>query len=177
MLKYYSNAVIKTNATAYKGATIKSVIIKCGGKSLTADGTINNVESGKFKIGVTDSRGNTIIETIEKPFVNYVKPTVNLAVSNMTTDGKVILTFTGTFYNGKIGNTDNINYFSLGYYLWGNDPNKEDDYDYFIDVEDVSIDGNNYVASVTLTGFDYQSEYTIQASMLDTCDTVFTSVM
>lgn len=177
LVKYYSNAVVKVNAVAQKGATIQSIVVRCGGKSLSGDGTINNVESGTFKIGVTDSRGNSIIQTVNKTFIDYVKPTINLVTSNMTTDGSVILTFTGTFYNGKIGKFNNKDYLDLGYYLWGNDPNKEDDYDFFTDVEDVSVSGNTYVASVTLTGFNYQSEYTIQGQMIDIFDDVYTEVL
>ena len=53
----------------------------CGDKSITSNsGTINAIESGKFIITATDSRGFTTTQTVSKTIVEYVKPTNALDV-------------------------------------------------------------------------------------------------
>lgn len=162
-VKGLSNAAITTGAAAKKGATITSVKITCGSKTLTANGTINAVESGTFTITATDSRGNTITQAVKKTFVEYIKPSIYLQGTNITASGSTTITITGSLYNGTIGAYNNAaNYIiSFNYVINGKSETMAER------ITDVTFNGNNFTANVNLTGLNYQNEYTFRASISD----------
>ena len=75
LVKYHSNARVTFGAAAVKGATLKSKKVTCATQALTADGTMQGVESGAFAFSVTDSRGNT---TANLPSLIHLDPSVDL---------------------------------------------------------------------------------------------------
>lgn len=163
LVKGLSNAKVTTGAAALKGATIKSQSITCGNKKLTANGTINAVESGTFKITVTDSRGNTTTKTYTKTFVEYFKPNIYVTSTDITTDGKVTVTISGSVYNGKIGSYDNgaKHIVSYNYLL------NTGEYESMVSTVTPTYSGNNFTATISLTGLNYQSTYLFRGYISD----------
>lgn len=107
LVKYYSNAKITINATALNSSSIKSYSIKCddGKSSTSSSATFNKVESGKFTIVVTDSRGLSTTLNVSKTLIDYIK----LAFTDVkvkresSTSSKVYLTYTGQYFSKSFG--------------------------------------------------------------------------
>lgn len=168
LVRYYSNATIAIGAAAVKGASLTSKKVTCGSKSLTADGTINAVESGSFVFTATDNRGNSTAKTVTPSFVNYVKLTCTLANNMPATDGSMTVKVTGNYYNGSFGSKSNslnvyYRYKTAGgtYGSWA--------------TMTVTKSGNPYSATASLTGLDYQTNYVFQAYAVDALATVYSA--
>ena len=161
LIKYYSNAKVTTGATALKGATIKSVKITCGGKSLTANGTINAVESGTFTITATDSRGYSTTTTVTKTLINYIKPTCNLGNEKPLADGSLSLSVSGKCFKGSFGSTSNT--LSIQYRL----KPEGGSYSSWTSLSTTVSSSNTYSTTISKTGLDYKKTYTIQVKAVD----------
>ena len=168
LVRYYSNAKITIGASAVKGASITSRKVECGSKSLTADGTINAVESGAFKFTVKDSRGISATKTETKTLVNYVKLTCGLANTEFTTDGVIRFTIKGNYFNGSFGTTANTLSVQYRYKL------ADGSYSSWTNAT-ATKSGNTYSAPVTISGLDYREKYVIQARAVDKLATISTS--
>jgi hypothetical protein len=165
LIRYFSNAKVTFGASALKGASIKSMKVENGSKSLSADGTINAVDSGSFKFTVTDSRGNTTTKTVTKAIVNYVKLTCGLANTEFNTDGVISFTVKGNYFNGTFGTTSNVLIVQYRYKLEGGSYGSWQ-------AAEATISGNTYSASVTISGLDYRTKYVIQARAIDEISTI-----
>lgn len=167
IIKYHNTMSVAANATAQKGATIKSYKITCGGKSITtATGTFNNVESGIFVFTATDSRGNTTTATVEKTVVPYIDLTCNVAAKPPTTDGNMSFTVGGNIYWGKFAEAPAppmSNIFSAAYRYKENDGAYTD----WIPLSDYEWGENKYSATVNLTGLNYRNTYTLEVKAQD----------
>ena len=169
VIKDYNIMTYAINATANKGATLKSQKITCGGLSSTAaSGKLNYVSSNEFVFTATDSRGFTSSQTIKKStLINFVKLTCEMDVSaKLATDssGNSTTTLTikgnGKWFNGSFGavtNTITVQYrYKTGsgsYSSWTSiTPTKS---------------GNTYSATKTITGLDYTKTYTVQVRAYD----------
>ena len=161
MIKGYNRMVATMTATAYKGATITSQKITNGGTVINAaSGEFGYTEVNKFVFSATDSRGNTVSKTITVPMIEYVKLTSNFNVDSFTADGTGRLSFSGNYFNGSFGATNNT--LAVQYRYKAN----SGEYSAWIDVEE-SISGNTYTATADLSGFDYRNTYTFQARAVD----------
>lgn len=161
IIKGYNSMAVNTGAAARKGATLKSFRISCGGKSITtASGTLSNVSSGTFTFVATDSRGNSTTQTLTKTMVNYVELSCNLVVANPTAAGTMDLTVSGNYFNGSFGAVANA--LTVQYRIKENDGS-------FSAWKTISptLNGNKYTATLSLTGLNYQSTYSIQARAAD----------
>lgn len=170
LVKYYSNAKVTFGANAVKGASLRRRKVTCGNKSLTADGTINGVENGKFSFSVTDSRGNTTTKSITKTMVNYVKLSCNIGSSTPDASGSYDLEVTGACYYGSFGAVDNTltvqyRYRVQGTSTWGA----------WTAVDTVQPIGFTYLARAKVEGLDYQTAYEFQARATDKLATVTAS--
>lgn len=168
LIRYYSNASVKMGAAAVKKATLKSTKVTCGSKSLTADGTINAVESNGFVFTATDSRGNTTTKTVTPSFVNYVKLTCSIGNNMPSTDGSMTVKVTGNYFNGSFGAKSNslnvyYRYKTVGgsYGSWT--------------AMTTSKSGNTYSATANLSGLDYQTSYVFQTYAVDALATVYSA--
>ena len=169
IVKYYSDIAYTFNATALKGATIKTYSVICGGKTgSAASGTLSNVESGDITFKVVDSRGNTTTKTLNKTFIAYVKPTCAMAVDAPTTDGQLTVKASGNYFNGSIGNTANT--LTVQYRIKANSGS----YGSWTAMS-ATKSGNTYSATATITGLNYQNSYTIQTRIVDKINTVASS--
>lgn len=166
LVRYYSNAAITIGAAAVKKATLESKKVTCGSKSLTADGTINAVESGTFTFTATDNRGNTTTLPVTPSFVEYVKLTCNMGNSMPTTDGAMTVKVSGSYFNGSFGAASNTLAVYYQYKVAGGSYSGWK-------AMTVTKNGNAYTATASLTGLDYQTVYVFQAYAVDKLATVY----
>lgn len=161
IIKGYNSIDVAANATAKKGATIKSYKISCGGKSITtASGSLGTVESGDIVFSVTDSRGNTTTQTLKRTLINYVKLTCNLSVTAPTTDGALTFKVLGNYFSGSFGATTNSLTVQYRY------KKESGEYSAWTALTP-AISGSTYTATGSLSGLDYLSSYTFQARAID----------
>lgn len=169
-VKYYSNAEYTFNATAYKGASITAYKVVCGGKENTAaNGTINAVESGSFVFTATDSRGNTVSQTINRTLINYIKPTCNIDVKAPTTDGETTINVSGNCFNGSFGTNSNELIIQYRYKENGGS------YGSWITAAATVNNENKYSAAVDLTRLNYRNTYTFQAIAKDKIEVIYSA--
>ena len=169
LVKYHSNAKVTFGASAVKGATLKSKKVTCATQALTADGTMQGVESGTFSFSVTDSRGNTTAKTVTKDMVNYVRLSCNLGDGMPDGEGTFALEVTGACFYGSFGAVDNTlaveyRYRVQGAETWGT----------WTAVDSVLPLGFTYLARARVEGLDYQATYQFQARATDKLETVTT---
>ena len=165
LVRYFSNAAITIGASAVKQATIESQKVTCGNKVLTADGTINAVESNSFVFTATDSRGNTATKTVTPAFVEYVKLTCSLGNNMPDGDGEMAVKVSGNYFNGSFGSKSN----SLNvYYRYKTSSGSYGSWQAMT----VTKSGNTYTATANVTGLDYQQAYVFQAYAKDALATV-----
>ena len=167
LVKYHSNARVTFGAAAVKRATLKSKKVTCATRALTADGTMQGVESGTFAFSVTDSRGNTTSKTVTKTLVNYVKLTCNLGDGVPDATGKFVFRVSGNFFNASFGAVTNTLTVQYRYRVDGGVYSE-------YKAMTVSKSGNTYTATVTLTGLDYTKPHQFQAQAVDKLATVTT---
>ena len=157
-VRYFSTAQLSTGATARNSATLTSQKITCGSKVANAGtATFSNIESGTFVFSATDSRGYTTTQTENATMVPYVKLTCVLSKVNTTVDGNVIVTVTGSFYNGSFGAKTNT--LTLYYRYKKNGGSYGSD----VKITNVTTSGNTYTATFTVSGLDYTKAYVFQA--------------
>lgn len=166
IVKFASNAVCTFNASAVKGATIKSRKVTCSGQSLTGDGTIYGAQSNVFVFTVTDSRGNTTTNTITKTLVDYIVPTCYIANGTPSASGQYSLKVIGSAFNGSFGYYSNTlsvyyRYRVKDYGSWSGWYSMA-----------VSRDGIEYTATTIVYNLDYQQDYDFQAKAVDRLNTI-----
>ena len=119
-IRYHSTAAVSINAVAKQGATIVKTYVENGSfnsnENLNGIYRIPNVDSGTFKVSATDSRGNTVSQTITKTLIPYVKVSCRLNVEMElvgSTNAKATLHIRGNYFNdtfGKVSNTIKLEY-------------------------------------------------------------------
>ena len=169
LVKYHSNAKVTFGAAAVKGATLKSKKVTCATRALTADGTMQGVESGAFSFSVTDSRGNTTAKTVTKDMVNYVRLSCNLGDGMPDGEGTFALEVTGACFYGSFGAVDNTLAVEYRYRVQG-----EETWEEWTAVDSVLPLGFTYLARARVEGLDYQATYQFQARATDKLETVTT---
>ena len=169
LVKYHSNAKVTFGAAAVKGATLKSKKVTCATQALTADGTMQGVESGTFSFSVTDSRGNTTAKTVTKDMVNYVRLSCNLGDGMPDGEGTFALEVTGACFYGSFGAVDNALAVEYRYRVQG-----EETWGEWTAVDSVLPLGFTYLARARVEGLDYQATYQFQARATDKLETVTT---
>lgn len=164
MVRYASKAQVITGAKAVKFATLKSVKVTCGSKSISGDGTISGVEFGSFQISATDSRGNTTTATVKKTLVEYVTPTCYIGEGTPNAVGEYDFATSGTAWNGDFGEEVNLLTAEYRYRLQGGDWGE------WLPME-VQTNGNSYTATVHVEGLDYTAMYEFQGRITDRLNT------
>ena len=172
-VKYISNALITTTSVAKNNSTIKSTSVVCGdGKSGTGESVkLNKVESAKFTVTVTDSRGYSTVIVSQKTLINYVNLTINPTfVRPEPTTGEVKLTYNGNYFNGSFGTTNNSLTVRYRYKETGTDTWSA------YKTLTSSLSGNTYSNTVSLgTDFDYRKSYNFQIQAIDKLQTITNS--
>lgn len=108
LIKYKSNVQISLSIEAKNSATISNK--KINETILEEDIIIiNNIETNTFDIIVTDSRGySNIALRLETEMIDYIPITIKPSIKRIQpTTGEVEITYTGNYYNGSFGTTNN----------------------------------------------------------------------
>lgn len=169
LVRYYSNAYFATGAWAHKGATIASQSCTCGGVTIQgATGTFDAVQSGSFIFTVTDSRGNTTTQTVDVPFVEYLKLTCSIGNGKPGASGDFALTASGVCYTGDIGEAGANNV--RVYYRYKASGGSFGSWRSMA----VTKAEASYEATAALTGLNYQTTYVFQCMAEDLVDTATT---
>ena len=107
LIKYKSTAQVTINASAKNSATISSKKVNNQSVSGTTI-SYSNVEATSFAVVVTDSRGYSTSTTLKPTVVNYVPLSINASFFRpQPTTGQVSLNFSGNYFNGSFGATNN----------------------------------------------------------------------
>lgn len=160
IIKGYNSVKVTFGAAAVKGATLKSKKVTNGSLSLTADGTLQNVDSGTFKFTATDSRGNTTNVTKTMTMINYVKLTANLKRAVVSTSGVLQFNIEGNYFNGSFGAVSNTLTVQYRYKVDGGS------YGSWVALSPTKS-GNTYSASGSVSGLDYKKTYVLQIRAMD----------
>lgn len=169
LVRYHSNAKLTITATAKKGATIQDIQTKQGTVKTGSTPTFNAIESNQFAFTVIDSRNNVTKLTLGfNPYYEYIKPTSNLKLSLLSTNGDLDFTINGHYWDdtfGKVANSLSVQY-----------RYKADDGEYtdWIDA-DYTITDNKYTSYVSISGLNYLSVYTFQARAKDALNDVLSA--
>lgn len=172
LIRYESMVEYGYEVSTSKFATIASQSITCGSKKISGlnYGVIDDVESGLFVFSVTDSRGLTTERTIEKPIVDYIKPTCYQKFETEIvgeTGANIALTISGNYFNGTFGAVKN----TLKVEVRFTDSNGVMS-EWTELLVDPRFNGNTYQVDVTFNGFDYSKSYTFQSRVIDKLNTV-----
>lgn len=169
MIPNFSIIEYAFNATVKKRATITSYNVVCGSKSgSAATGEISKPDNNLFIFTITDSRGNTVTDTIEMDYIPYVNLTITQKASIELvdeTEAKINIKLTGNYYNGSFGAVENDIGFKYRY--------KEDNGEFtdWITIEDdPTISNNTYTLNTSINGLDYLKTYTVQCRVWDMPD-------
>lgn len=173
LIRYESMAEYSFEPVANKAATIVSQSVQCGDKIVTglSQGVIDDVESNLFVFKATDSRGLTTTATVEKNFVDYVKPTCYQKITTELvgeTGAKVNLTIYGNYYHGSFGLTNNTLKIEVRHTQ--NDGTMGD----WVDLSPLgyTYNENTYELQTVITGLSYSQSYTFQSRVTDKLNVV-----
>ena len=165
-----SNVKVTVNASGVNKATIKSITVN----NVTASNgivTFNEATVNTFNVIVTDSRGFQTTNSITLQTINYILLTLSANVKrNQPTDGKVVISYSGNYFNGSFGDISNTLTIQYRYIekggSWDNVP--------WIDLTP-TITNNTYSQSLTIEGFDYQKQYIFEIIAKDELEEIYLS--
>lgn len=166
MVRYKSNVKVSVSASGVNGATITSVTIN--DKTATLSNgyyvvTFNSASTNSFKVVVVDSRGFDTPDTKTMSMVSYIPLTLSANVyRDEPTNGKVVIEFSGNYFDGSFGSVSNTLTVQYRYIEKGGS---------WDNVTWTSLtstkSGNTYKGSLTIEGFDYQKQYVFQVRATD----------
>lgn len=162
MIRGYNAIDASMAAATYKGATVSKYYIKNGSDTVEGDmAPFYNTVNNDFTFTVVDSRGNTATTSITLPMIEYVNLTCDLNVNAPNAEGDMDFTISGNYWNGSFGAFNNGAEIAYRY--------KENDGEWngWVIVEPNVQEGNKYSNTFYLTGLNYQSSYTFQATATD----------
>ena len=171
LVRYKSTARITPNATAKNSASITSKSVENQTVSSYLD--IANVSKNSFNVSAMDSRNFTTPITVSATMVEYVQLTCNASFKRANqTSSTVNLTYSGNYFNGSFGETDNTLTISWKYrekgaseWITGGTLNP-------------TISGNTYSGSIQCgTSFDYEKNYEFMVEFSDKIDTLNTGII
>jgi len=178
IVPYLSNKTATITATLYDSASVSSTTIKNGSKSFSGTSlsvgvnltnqavdyvTSNNLAT--FSATVKDSKNGSSSKNFTFTVIPYVLPSLSSSGAsvkrNGQTTGKVNLSFTGSFYNGSVGNISNN--ITLSYAYWKVGETESTSY--------ITIPSSAYTKSgntITMTDWAVANNGTIITNVLST---------
>lgn len=168
LVRYKSTARVTVSATEKNSASIVSKRVE--GQAVSSYLDIPNVDKNTFSVSATDSRQpNGFTTTISKTatMINYIKLTCNARVEREDQTSSVVnLFYSGNYFNGSFGATDNAltlnwKYRESGVDEWTNGGTLTP-----------TISGNTYSGSIQCgSNFDYQKNYEFMIEYSDKLET------
>lgn len=159
-----SNLQVVTAAEGKNSASITSISVYCGDNKQTGgDVTFYGADSAAVHVVVTDSRGyQTVVYDDSLSLIGYIAPTITPAVSREApTANTVTVSVKGKWYNGSFGAVINSLKITVRRKATG-----DDDYHTMVEAP-VTTNGNDYTATVELTGVDYTKAYSFLVRLDD----------
>lgn len=163
LIRNHSAAEATMSAVAQGGAAIDldMYIIRNGSRTVYGQtGTFTEVSSNVFTFSAADSEGRTsqVVNTVS--MIDYVDLTCNSHGERIDASGNVTLTCSGNYFNDTFGAKRNsltalLNYKEAGG-SWSSDVPMS-----------VSISGNTYSATTSLSGLDYKKTYVFKFYVKD----------
>lgn len=170
LIKYYSTAACSSNAVSKYGATITSQKVVNGSQTKTNTNgvfAIYNVDSDTFTFSATDSRNNTVSETIKaKNFINYIKVSCSQEASMELageTNAVINLTVRGNYFDNTFGAVNND--LILEYRITDGNGNWGEWLP--LVVEFATIENNTYELSGQIVDLQYDKTYKVQCRATD----------
>lgn len=169
LVRYLSDAKCTTGAKAVKGSTINTESVKNAGITLYGPvSTFKGVQGNVFDFAVVDNHENPTTDSKTFPvetgkFIEYVKPTANVSVTEVTGDGKVAITVYGKYYKGGFGKVDNK--LKITWSL--QEHNQPYDSGVFEDVYVDTDEEDNYSYTFQRTGLNYLDVYELRVGVSD----------
>jgi hypothetical protein len=153
-------------ATGQKGATIESVAVICGNRTIRAtSGTFTNIENETVIFSATDSRGKTSTKTITLEPIDYIKPTCNQKVRlipKSETEAQITLEVNGNYFNQSFGDKHNF------LQIFMRSRRIDEEYGEWDEITPWGeLNGNTYSLVQDLTGFDPSGTYIFQCGVMD----------
>lgn len=165
MVRYKSNVKVSVSASGVNSATITSVTINDKTATLSNGyyvATFNSASTNNFKVVVVDSRGFDTPDTKTMPMVSYIPLTLSASVRrNQPTDGKVVIDYSGNYFDGSFGSENNTLTVQYRYIEKGGT---------WKDVWNTltpTISGNTYNGNAIIEDFDYQKQFVFQVKVAD----------
>ena len=172
LIRYTSKPKVVVSANSRNGATLTSYTILNNNVGATINSSSDSVtytyteaiQSGDFTISVADSRGYITTQYKTVNIVNYIPLTINATFSRKEpTTGKVLLSYSGNYYNGSFGEVSNTLTIRYRY--------KEKNLSTFSEWVTITptISGNTYSQNnLELSEtFDYKKYYTFEIQAID----------
>lgn len=167
MVRYKSNVKVSVSASGVNSATITSVTINDKTATLSNGyyvATFNSASTNNFKVVVVDSRGFDTPDTKTMPMVSYIPLTLSASVRrNQPTDGKVVIDYSGNYFNGSFGSESNSLTVEYRYIQKGGSWDNVN----WITLNPNIYSNNTYEQVITIEGFDYQKQYVFQVRATD----------
>lgn len=165
LVKFFSNALCVASAEAKNGASIKKYVI-AGVENKSGLVAVPNIETSSVTFSVEDSRGYKTSKKVSLDLIQYTKLTANIgAKRNNPTGGEATLSIKGNYFNGSFGSVKNS--LSVKYQI----AKSGEPYGDTVSM-DPEIGDNNYSASASLSGLDYQSNYDVKIIVSDKLITI-----
>ena len=153
LIRHHSTA--KATMQAQNGAVLNldACIIRNGSdRAYGIEGTFANVSSNVFEFWAEDKDGNFADESMQASMVDYVKLTCNAVEGRPDGSGSMVAKCSGSCFSGSFGlrsNTVTVKYrYKKTTGSWSNYANMT-----------VTVVGNSYSASASLSGLDYEAAY------------------
>lgn len=164
LVRYMSTAQCAISATARNGASI--AVKQIAGQTVSGDTLqIPQVEVGSISFFAKDSRGYSSGATVTASLIPYVILTAVVSADRPNpTDGSAVIRVHGNYFNGSFGAASNA--LSVRYRINGGS---------WASVTP-SVSGNAYSAEASLSGMDYQSQYSVDVEVSDRLATVSKTV-
>ena len=163
MVRYMSNVKVSVSASGVNKATIKSITIN---NTTASNGivTFNSASSNSFEVKVVDSREFPTTQTKTMPMIDYVPLTLSANVyRDEPTNGKVVIEFSGNYFNGSFGSESNSLTVEYRYIQKGGSWDNVN----WITLNPNIYSNNTYEQVITIDGFDYQKQYVFQVRATD----------
>lgn len=167
MVRYKSNVKVSVSASGVNSATITSVTIN-DKTAILSNGyyvaTFNSASTNNFKVVVVDSRGFDTPDTKTMPMISYIPLTLSANVyRDEPTNGKVVIDYSGNYFNGSFGSVSNSLTVEYRYIQKGGSWDNVN----WITLNPNIYSNNTYEQVITIEGFNYQKQYVFQVRATD----------
>ncbi len=163
LIRYHSTAKVNTTPSGKYGASIASMIIKNGSKTIEGNsGEIDKPETQVFTFTIKDSRGYAKTYTSYADMIDYINISCYIGTERPTADGKYNFTVKGNYFNSSFGAQNNT---LTVKYRWKD--NAASSFSDWLDFDEILTEINTYKAVDEIVGLEYQKTYYFQAKAYD----------